>query len=555
MHQLRMGKIYRGFLFVLLISALSLHVVYMAFTYARMERQAREERQRILQQGVNFTDRFLSEIEDCANTLSVSQTLQQVLLNRQKIDYLAFRDCQNLLNEYTMAPFDIYRIDLYVTSQDALVTSSEGVFYHLSPEERTVYENWLPAGNPQWLLTYQGREPPLVRKTRNENYLTFIKPVISIYTGKAMGVLLLSVRYREFESFLPSVQEDEHVRILYNQEQLCGHLSESKDSILLSVSSPASGITFEYRYHFHWTQIFSTRLLLLIVLITFLFLISFLIIVSISERMVGQPIKRLLHGFSQLEKSHFETRLGNGQDEIFGELNRGFDHMAAHLQSAVDELVTEKTKGRELKQRLLQMQIRPHFLYNIFNNMVWMTEQKAYEPLEQLVKSTAGFYKTALNAGSSDILLLENQKQLQYYVTIQKFRFGDRFDLEFYLDENVEDRLIPNLLLQPLVENAIVHGMQNLPRRGKITVRAEAADNGILLSVEDNGSGIPPERLCLIHEAIRSGADNSDQFFALVNIAARLRSVYGDKASLDIRSEQDRYTRVEIRIPNFPQES
>ena len=107
-----MGRIYQGFLLVLLISALSLHGVYMAFTYVRMERQAQEERQRVLQQGVNFADHFLQEIEDCANILSVSQDVQQVLISRQQTDYLAFRDCQNLLNEYTMAPFNIYRIDL-----------------------------------------------------------------------------------------------------------------------------------------------------------------------------------------------------------------------------------------------------------------------------------------------------------------------------------------------------------------------------------------------------------------------------------------------------------
>ena len=293
---------------------------------------------------------------------------------------------------------------------------------------------------------------------------------------------------------------------------------------------------------------------MLILLITTLFFLSFLMIVSISERMVGRPIERLLGGFSELEKSHFETRLGSGHDEIFGELYSGFDHMASHLQSAVDELVTEKTRGRELKQRLLQMQIRPHFLYNIFNNMVWMTEQKKYDTLEQLVKSTAGFYKPALNAGSSDIMLLDNQKQLQYYVNIQKFRFGDRFDLEVHLDENVEDRLIPNLLLQPLVENAIVHGMQSLDRRGRITVSATARDSGILLTVQDNGRGIEPEQLQLIQEAIQSGVDNSDQFFALVNIAARLRSVYGSRATLQIQSERDQFTRVDIWIPGLQQE-
>lgn len=555
--RLKMSAIYRGFLAVLLLSALALHIVYLAYSYRSMERQVQEEHERSLNQVVYATDRFTQEIEACANMLSVSPQIQQVLINRQEPDYLAYLSCQTLLNEFEMAPFNIYRIDLYGMESHALVTSSEGVFYQLEDAEQQQYDALCPF-NPSdraahWTASYQGSEPPLVRRTRNENYLTLIKPVISLYTGKPKGVLLLSIKYNALSALSAPVQQEETLCASFDETTLFGTAPEGSAYRLVSTQSTSSGINFAYYYRFHEERVFSKRLISMIGLIAVLFLISFVLIVTISERRVRRPISKLLHGFEALENGHFETRLNTEGNVIFNELYQGFDHMAGHLQAAVEDLVAEKTRGRELKQRLLQMQIRPHFLYNIFNNMVWMTEQKKYDTLEQLVTATAGFYKTALNYGSEDILLLENKKQLEYYVRIQKFRFGDRFDLEIEMEDGAEFYQIPNLLLQPLVENAIVHGLRDAEYPGRIVVKVETTAQGVCLAVTDNGCGIPEDTLGEIREAMAHEEGSSERFFALVNIANRLRSRYGDQARIQIDSAVGQGTRVQMDIPEQEQ--
>ncbi len=105
------------------------------------------------------------------------------------------------------------------------------------------------------------------------------------------------------------------------------------------------------------------------------------------------PVKQLLDGFHRMEKGNFELRLTKDRNDIFGELFYGFNHMAEQLQKMIDQLSEERAHRNEIKFRLLQMQIKPHFLYNLFNNMIWMMEQKDYEKLEVLIQSTAGIIR------------------------------------------------------------------------------------------------------------------------------------------------------------------
>ena len=552
--RLRLGKMYLSFLAALLICALMLHGAYLVQSCDSLVRQARAEREQVLAQKAYHTERYVKEMEDCANTLCISPRLQQVLINRQTPDYLAFADCRDLLTEYEIAPYDIFRIDLYLSGSRSLITSSEGVYYRLEEEERAVYEELLARSREDasafWTLDYQAREPELVTKTRGIRYITLVKRVVSLYTGKTKGILLISVPYDHFASINAETPENEYSCIRFEGQLLCGYMAEGEGWETLSMASAAApGFSFEYGYRFDFGSVFGGGFVVVLGAIMLLFLLGFVLIVIITERRVAKPVERLLQGFRQLEAGDFSTRVGDGEDGIFGELNRGFDHMAGHLQATVTELVDEKTRGRELKQRLLMMQIKPHFLYNIFNNMIWLVEQGQYDNLKQLVTATAGFYKTALNAGSGDIMLFDNQRQLSYYVCIQKFRFGDRFDLEMAVAEEAETLTIPNLLLQPLVENAITHGFQGLDRRGLIRVTAETAGDMLTVRVEDNGCGIAPERLTDIRQAMEKDAGRAEKYFALVNVAARLRSRYGGRASIDLSSRPGEGTEVVIRVP------
>ena len=181
--------------------------------------------------------------------------------------------------------------------------------------------------------------------------------------------------------------------------------------------------------------------------------------------------------------------------------------------------------------------------------MIWLTEQKQYEALESLVEATAGYYRTALNGGEKDILLLENERQLSCYAVIQKMRFGDTFDLEVRLSDEAQTCRVPNMILQPLVENAIVHGFQNLDRRGHVELNAELQGEQVWITVQDNGCGIPAELLEEIRSAMADAQEPSSRFFALVNISLLLKLRYGEKAEIYIDSTPGEGTKVSLILP------
>lgn len=262
-----------------------------------------------------------------------------------------------------------------------------------------------------------------------------------------------------------------------------------------------------------------------------------------------EPADTLLRGFKDVEEGNFTVRLNDRRNDVFGDLFGGFNHMAERLEYMIEELNNERTRRNEFKFSLLQMQIKPHFLYNLFNNMIWMMEQKDYERLEVLIQSTAGYYKSALNYGNQDIMLMENQRQLEYYAKIQKIRFGDTFTFSVDFPEKVQFYSIPNLLLQPLVENSIIHGLKGKKEICHIRVSARLEGQMLVLVTEDDGCGIPKETLKDIRNELKRYEGDGNRYFALINITARLHSRYKERADFVIDSEQGRGTCVTIRIP------
>ncbi len=446
----------------------------------------------------------------------------------------------------------IYRIDLYVGPSRTLLTSYEGVFYDLSEEERDKYEQYLSMEEPWiWDLEYQGTEPSLVSQTRNVRYITLVKAVHSKYTGKRSGALCISIDLTDLKDLLPMENtQEEGICLTFGGQPLLGQVPESRKGRQMTQISEYTGMVFDYYYQSHVNPVMYSRFLLS----TFLFLLFFggiyLMIVKISERRMFDPAVRLLEGFQELENGRFGLRLKNEREDLFSEIFQGFNRMSEQLEKMIQELSAERVRRNEFKYRLLQMQIKPHFLYNLFNNMIWMVEQKDYDGLEILIGATAGYYKTVLNYGDKNIMLVDNEKQLRYYAEIQKIRFGDHFRLEVDFPDEVKFYSIPNLLLQPLVENSMVHGLKEKRKREVlILVRAYQEKDFLVLQVLDNGCGMTPEILADIRRETENFEKDGSQYFALVNVAARVHNCYKYGGSFFIDSVPGVGCEVTLRLP------
>lgn len=548
----KIRPVYVGFLGTLMTAAIIFNLIYALYYSYDSRRMVAEEKTRVLNQTVSYMDRYMKEVENGANTIFLTSAVQKLLSWRLDKNYMDYVSCMELLSDYAMLFPNIYRIDLYVYPSRALVTSAEGVFYDLSEEERRSYDEYMQSEETDWFwdVSYQGKEPKLVSMTRNKEYISFIKPVVSKYTGKRMGILCISVELSELEKIIPEMTlESEEMCLSYDGQMILREKPAQNGFQMISRVSDYSGMVFEYYYIPRTSELWNCRFVIPVLFIMVLFLAVFLVIVRVSERKMFDPVNTLLDGFGEVEQGKFHVRLDTDRNDLFQELFRGFNHMAERLERMIEELSNERTRRNEFKLRLLQMQIKPHFLYNLFNNMIWMMEQKDYKRLETLIQSTAGYYKTALNYGNRDIMLIDNKKQLEYYAEIQKIRFGDRFTFRVMFPEEVLFYSIPNLLLQPLVENSIVHGLKGKADICHIEVRAEIEKDILILTVEDDGCGIEPEELKNIRREIDNYQEDGSKYFALINVVARIHNRYKEQTAFTINSQFGNGTIVTIKVP------
>ena len=200
-------------------------------------------------------------------------------------------------------------------------------------------------------------------------------------------------------------------------------------------------------------------------------------------------------------------------DEIT-ELGLSFNIMIGRIRELLDAKVKEQENLKKAELRALQAQINPHFLYNTLDTIIWMTESKKTDQVIEIVRALSSFFRLSLSKGRDWITIGEEVERTRNYLTIQKMRYRDILDYRIEVDECVVGNTILKLILQPLVENALYHGIKNKRQGGTIVVRATQGSEGeILLQVEDNGIGFTPDRLARVQRSwmtirARSGSES-----------------------------------------------
>jgi two-component system sensor histidine kinase YesM len=181
--------------------------------------------------------------------------------------------------------------------------------------------------------------------------------------------------------------------------------------------------------------------------------------------------------------------------------------------------------------------------------MNWLIQLERYDELEILVDSVSTYFKRSLNAGKDFISVADTLEQLESYVQIQKIRFKNRFECIFDFDEEIIDMIIPNFILQPLLENAICHGVEPKTEKCLIQVKGIKIKERVFFTIEDDGAGISADTLKKISDFLANDKTDEDNYFALANINKRIKLYYGEEYGLTIRSTEGVGTKVTVIIP------
>ncbi|MHA6529361.1 sensor histidine kinase [Paenibacillus sp. BAC0078] len=293
------------------------------------------------------------------------------------------------------------------------------------------------------------------------------------------------------------------------------------------------------------------QLIIVSVLLSIVFVITLHFLLT---KRLTRPIQLLQHKMRLTASGYLEAKVKpEGTDEI-ADLGQSFNIMVEKIKELLEQSIQEQQQLQKAELRTLQAQINPHFLYNTLDSIVWMAEAGKNDGVIRIVKALSDFFRLSLNKGRDWVQIRSELAHAQSYLIIQQMRYRDILEYRIEVAEELQEYPILNMTLQPLIENALYHGIKNKRGKGIISIGGYADGNSVVLTVSDNGIGIPGERLGLLREQIQhpiqsEGADTAQSGFGLQNVHQRLQLYFGEEYGIRLDSTEGIGTQIRVRIP------
>ena len=270
---------------------------------------------------------------------------------------------------------------------------------------------------------------------------------------------------------------------------------------------------------------------------------------------ISDPIRRLEQSIKELEAGRDNVEIEERGCYEVQHLSRSIRSMVSTMHHLMDDIVQQEAQKRRSELEVLQSQINPHFLYNTLDSVIWMTEAGRYDEAIQMVTSLARLFRISLSRGSSIITLADELEHARHYMNIQQIRYKNRFTTEITAEPGTEGLYTLKLIVQPILENAIYHGMSAAEDEGVISVRAYRRGDDLFIDVEDNGLGMRPEVAEQLLEEYRPAINTKGSGIGVRNVHQRIQLTFGRQYGLTIQSEPDEGTLVRIHLPALDEEA
>lgn len=278
-----------------------------------------------------------------------------------------------------------------------------------------------------------------------------------------------------------------------------------------------------------------------------------LLILWLFSKIVNAPVRELVRAMKSFEETAdtFEYKSPHQSVTELQVLNDSFEHLVKRTKQLMEQVRNEEVILRKTELKALQAQINPHFLYNTLDSIQWMCEQGNNYDAVKMVGALAKLFRISISRGHELITITDEIQHAQNYLIIQSFRYKNQFSYYFDVDENIKDCLCNKITIQPIVENAIYHGIDRMVDEGEIKISVhQNNENDIIIVVEDNGVGMTEEQC----KKILSKERNDSRGIGLKNVNDRLKIYFGEKYGLTIESELDVGTKVSVKIPKIRKE-
>ena len=262
---------------------------------------------------------------------------------------------------------------------------------------------------------------------------------------------------------------------------------------------------------------------------------------------VAEPIRKLTQTMQRVEDGDLYVRCHVSSRTELGQLSDSFNHMIAKTADLMDERLRIEEQKRKSEWKALQAQIQPHFLYNTLDSIIWMSHAGRNEEVVEMTSALAQLLRSSIGDGSDTNTLEKELAHVRSYLTIQKMRYNEKLQYAIDMDPQTGDCLLPKLVLQPLVENAIYHGIKLKQGGGTVRIETLLEEDRLLITVEDDGVGMTQEQLATILE--KKEADSESSKLGVYNVNERLQLFFGPDAAMKYYSSPGRRTMVMLVLP------
>lgn len=497
-----------------------------------------------------------SEADDVRFSVKINESIESLSFNFSDIDSCAFVDSNG----------NVYAGD-HSVGEDAIDRS------FLSKIDSMSQSNyWFPMQKRKYLTT--DADVPV---------LTLGKRVIDLERGDKIGDLVLNISEQSLSStfndidsawqghyfivdstrtiiastnrleVLETVKDPVLARLLKTRANYSGiQTINGKKDLLIITSFPNMGWKLVSISALSTLTKDTTKMTNIIILVILVSIVVVFVCAALLSRYLSNPIVRLTHKVNMVRDGNLDVQFDVKSSDEIGTLAGGFNNMISRVLDLLDKVRLEQKKKREFELALLQSQIKPHFLYNSLDLIYVSCQMNDYQNAAAVTKSLADFYRGMLSKGAEIISVASEMQNAKDYLVIQKIRFSDLFDYWFEIDDDLSNCKIPKFTIQPIVENAINHGLKEKNSHGNVYITGRKAGDSFVISVKDDGVGMSAEK---IDEVLNSRASENRETekprasFGLYCVNERIKMYFGERYGMQIESAPGAGTTIWMTFP------
>jgi two-component system sensor histidine kinase YesM len=391
------------------------------------------------------------------------------------------------------------------------------------------------------------------------NIISFVRVIYDIDTQKQIGLLVINIPTSELEkTYMNLADKNNHFAYFdSNGNIICSdtgfentnitsginHNSIIGEQIVTEKTVTDSGIVIAAQSTVRIMEGVSIEFLLGILGILIITIIIMMLVNIFIHRYITYPISKLSDSMQQVEKGTLRRVSFHSNNDEIGRLKDRYNQMLVQINKLIDEVIEQEQSRQKAEIDILHEQIKPHFLYNTLNTIGYMSLQNSPEEVYDAIETLGSFYRKFLSKGSQTISLNDEISIVKNYIKLQRLRYEDMFEDEYDIQEDLGSVMVLKLILQPLVENSIYHGIRLKGEKGIIRISAFSRENMLHIVVYDSGIGMTKEQI----KRLLSGEDRKS--FGFKGTIDRIRRFYNIDDVVSIRSSEGEYCEIELTIP------